>query len=370
MGLAVVWSALACSEPDAEPMQGTSGPLEATTSGGELADDSPADQCAGAPVVHAGRHTGTLRGHSSDRGGACGRGGPDAFVVVEVPRRVDVRLNARGVDFAPVVGARSARCEHAWSATQLLCTHGLEGWVLDVPAGGQILVSVGIDPDDPALASSPKPGYADPLDFVLEVELRNVLLEGERCTPTSRGRCVSGTRCLGEDAADTTGGLDEAPRCVALDGDFCASAIPMSLEPGTTAVTIDRDVLHTDAHAHSCGGARRPERVLALGLPGTLEPGAQLEVRTDAPDVTLALRGPGCAANEELACSPGSEHGSAVVLEDLLLVGSPNLFLFVELPQPAQHEMDTDDAGTGDDTSGTETGELTPLTIEIELSGG
>jgi hypothetical protein len=369
--LALAWGVCACSEPEAEePTESTTATDEDTTTGEVEDPQAPADQCAAAPRVSAGRHTGSLRGNTSDRGGACDRGGPDAFLVLDVPRRADVRLGARGVGFTPIVGARSARCEHDWSSTQLSCVQGLEGWVLDVPAGGTILVSVGIDPEDPALASSPRPGYADPLDFVLDIELRNVLLEGERCTPASHGRCVSGTACLVVvDDAGTTGGVSESPRCVGLVGDACASAIPVALALGTTMITIDADAVHTDVHAHSCGGSRRPERVLALELPSALEPSAQLDVRTDAPDVMLALRGPGCAADEELACASASDDGSAVAIEDL--VGSTNLFLFVELPRPAQEETTTDDdGGTSDDTGGSGSSEHTPLTVEIQLSGG
>jgi hypothetical protein len=357
-GLIVVWCLLACSESasDAEvDAEGTGEPDEATT--GSL-DASPADQCVAAPRVAAGRHPGSLRGNTSDRGGACGLGGPDAFVVLETPRRVDVRVAARGVGFSPVVGVRSSRCEHSWS-TQLSCTRDLEGWVLDVSAGSRLLVSVGISPDDPALSSSRPPGQADPLDFLLELELRNVLLEGEQCTPPSRGRCVTGTVCM---TGELEGESSASPRCVAIEGDTCASAIPVSLELGTTVITLDRTMVQTDAHAHSCGGARRPERVLRLALPALLESGAILEARTSAPDVLLALRGPGCAADEELGCGVDTKDGTAVTVDGLAGLGMPDLFLFVELPRPAHDE---DDASIGG-----ETGELAPLAIEVELSGG
>lgn len=371
-GLALSWGLLACSEPDAEA------PTESTSAGGDTGtttsapyDSSPSDRCAVAPIVGAGRHLGTLRDKLSDRGGACGRGGPDAFVVLDVPRRADVRVEARGVGFAPIVGVRPSRCELDWS-TELLCTQGLEGWVLDAPAGGTLLVSVGIGSDDPALGTSPEPGQSDPLDFVLDVSLRTVLLEGESCSPPSRGRCVSGTACLSaDDGWGTTGEVSEAepPRCVTIAGDTCATAWPLSLERGSTVITLDSDAAHTDAHAHTCGGLRRPERVLALALPVALEPGAHLEARTEAPDVALALRGPGCTTAEELACAPASEHGSVAVVEDLLALGSHDVFLFVELPRRAQADDGTGTAGY--DASGTaETGELPPLVVEVELWGG
>jgi hypothetical protein len=367
VGLAIWWSVIACSESETDAgtdvPSGTTGDAHGTTTDDEPLDHSPADQCAAAPRVGAGRYLGSLRDKSSDRGGACGLGGPDAFVTLEVPRRVDVRVRARGVDFDPVVGVRSPRCAHDWS-TQLLCTHGFEGWVLDVPAGGALLVSVGIAPDDPALASSAIAGVADPLDFRLDLELRNVLLEGERCTPASRGRCVSGTACVSEDPSASSDGTAESPRCLAIEGDTCASAIPLALELGTTVVTIDRNAVQTDAHAHSCGGARRPERVLHLGLPGDLEAGARLRARTLAPDVLLALRGPGCIIEEEIACSPGGEDGSVVVVEDLFAVRTSGPYLFVELPRVAPEET-----GTGDNPE-SEPGELAPLYVELELSGG
>ena len=344
------------------PVEGTDTGLDEGTDTGATFDSQAADQCVAAPSVRGGRHSGSLRNKTADRGGACGRGGPDAFVAVSVPRRADVQLSARGVGFVPVVGARS-RCELSWAATQLSCTQGVEGWALDMPAGSTLLVSVGIDPEDPALASTPEPGVADPLDFVLDVQMRAVLLEGEPCEPASRGRCVSGTACLPVEQGDGF----EVARCVALPGDTCASAIPVALERGTTMVIVEDDVVHTDAHVHTCGGARRPERVLALGLPTGLEPGAQLEVRTDAPDVVLALRGPGCAADQELACAADSAAGTLAVVEDLAAVGSPSLFLFVELPRSAQ----VDDDGTdGHETTTAGMGELPPLIIDIDLFDG
>jgi hypothetical protein len=361
---------VACSEPgsDDSPAGTSTGPQDDTDTSSAF-DSQPADQCVAAPLVRTGRHTGSLRGKTSDRNGACDRGGPDAFVLLDVPRRADVNLLARGVGFVPVVGARSPRCELGWSSTQHLCTQGLEGWVLDLPAGSTLLVSVGIDPGDPALASAPTPGLADPLDFVLDLELRNVLLEGEPCVPASRGRCVSGTACLAVDSHET-GGTAETPRCVAVAGDTCATAISVDLESGTTVLEIDRDDVQTDAHEHGCGGARRPERVLVLGLPPDLEPGAHLEVRAHAPDILLALRGPGCAADEELACAPDSADGSVAIIEDLLAVGSPNVFLFIEYPRPAHDDESTTSGGTdGDETTDSGTGELPPLIVEIELSG-
>jgi hypothetical protein len=57
-------------------------------------------------------------------------------------------------------------------------------------------------------------------------------------------------------------------------------------------------------------------------------PGGTLVASTTAPDVALAIRGPGCAASEAIACAPASDDGSTIET----IVGAGGAFVFVELP--------------------------------------
>ena len=81
------------------------------------------------------------------------------------------------------------------------------------------------------------------------------------------------------------------------------------------------------------------EAVYALELPATLPPGAQLTVSVDDPAVGLALRSPGCAATEEIACAgPGAQ--TSVTFPNADEAGSQGVapLLFVELPDPPAPE--------------------------------
>ena len=350
------------SEPtrDDDPApEGTAGDSEGSTGEVEVPSEVATDQCSKAPAIGAGRHFGTLRSKVSELDGACGLDGPDAFFRLEIPRRSDVWLQGFGVGFSPRVGVLPNTCSVDWTGRTLACTEGVGTWLLDVAVGSSLVVSVGIDPEHPVLGQgAPAQGY-DPLDFVLEVELRNVLDAGDPCEPASRGRCGSGTACqVPEPPADDP----EAPAgeavCTVLEGDTCQAAVPVVVEftgtPTVTTVEIDPSVLQTDAHHHSCGGARTRERVLRLQLPGDGAP--EIEVSADHPEVGLALRGPGCLPSHERGCV--DPVGSASLTG---VVTGAEAFLFVELPASASDEADTD----GGSSTGVPMGEEAPIVIDI-----
>ncbi len=302
--------------------------MEPDDDGGDSSTGDPSpgmgDVCEVAPRVEEGPYQATLRGLSSTLGGVCGNGGPEGFVRLMVPRRADVRLEAHGAAYSPIVGVLPG-CVGDWDDRSLLCTQGLPGWILDVAAGTELFVAVGIEPDHPAIATIPEDG-SDLLAFVLHVGLREVLTEGEMCAFEGLGRCESGTACIEDEAG--------VARCTALEGDTCASAEELSLSLGTTMQVIDPQAPHTDAHIHACGGARRIDQVFRLRAADALEPGGSVEISTTAPEIGLAVRGPGCLPGEEIACAPGDIDGAHVIVDDLsktLEVGG-SLFVFVEMP--------------------------------------
>ena len=301
----------------------------------------PTDLCDDAPSVPTGRTLGTLRGASPVLGGACGNGGPEVFVVIDVPRRSDVELTAFGMNFQPRIGVLREGCVGDWVDRALLCAPEGPGWVLDVAEGTALTVAVGIDPDDPAREIIPTEGN-EPLAFALDVRLRSVLEPGENCGG-GLGRCVSGSACL-------PGPDGDAPRCFELDGDTCQSADEQPISLGTQSLQIDRATLQTNAHEHSCAGARRPERVVRLRFDDDID-GQALRLRADDRDVALALRAPGCGLAEEIACAPDDDAGAQVSVADLgaALGGGDSAFLFVELPASG---------GDGDPS----------VTIEVELT--
>ena len=355
-GLVAVSVLLACGGDDGAPPDDGAVPFDPPTGGDEEGDTGPppiiageaTDICANAYSVGEGVHHGTLRARQSDLDGACGYGGPDAFFRLEVPRRSDVWLSARGVAYAPRVGVLGSPCAPAWRQQQLLCTEGVGGWVRDVAAGTSLVVSVGIAPDDPTIETAPPTEGADPLDFELTVQLRDVLDVGDLCAPVSRGRCGAGTGCL----PDAGGG---PATCQVLDADTCSTAQPLALAYGETELAIDRDTLQSDAHAHACGGDRHPERVYALSLP--ISDGAPtLTVRSGAPHVGFALRGSDCAPDSELACASPTPQPTAMTTSLPAAVGRPVL-LFVELPVPSDAPQE-----------GTEAGEEAPIVVTLELS--
>lgn len=340
-----------------------------TTGGGEGGDGSSTgqvyvpsneatDQCELAPEVGAGRHYGSLRGNAAELSGACGLGGPDGFFRLVVPRRSDVWLQGYGVGFVPRVGVLPHACTSEWASRTLLCTEGVGSWLLDVAAGSSLVVSVGIDEDHPLLDQPPPTEGPDPLDLALDVELRNVLEPGEPCLPPGVGRCGSGTACLPIPPED---GLPDAPPgpsvCTVLEGDTCETAVTVAVTTGAT-VEIDPAAPQTDAHAHSCGGARRRERVLRLELPGD-GPHA-VEARVDHPGVGLALRAPGCAVADERGCVDPDGPPAVLAVE----VSGDAAFLFVELPTVGDG---TDDGGSSSSSTGAdEPGEEAPIVVEIE----
>jgi hypothetical protein len=354
---------------------GDDGPMViSTTSGGGsstgdvyVPSEDATDQCELAPEIGAGRHYGSLRGDAAELGGACGLGGPDAFFRLVVPRRSDVWLQGYGVGFVPRVGVLPHTCTTDWASRTLLCTEGVGSWLLDVAAGSSLVVSVGVDEEDPVLDEPPPTEGSDPLELALDVELRNVLEPGEPCLPEGVGRCGSGTACLPAPPPEDDPEAPPGPAvCTVLEGDTCQTAAPVIVTTGVTLVEIDPATPQTDAHAHSCGGARRRERVLRLELPG-LGPHA-LEARVDHPGVGLALRAPGCLVEDERGCVDPDAPPPAVLAVE---VSGPVAFLFVELP-PVEDGTDdggqSSDDGSSSSTGGDEPGEEAPIVLEVERS--
>lgn len=337
-----------------------------TTSGGGGGDSSTGepyvpsqdatDQCGFAPVIGAGRHEGTLRGNASELGGACGLGGPDAFFRLEVPRRSDVRLQGQGVGFVPRVGVLPFTCSTDWIHRTLACTEGVGTWLADVAEGSSLVVSVGVDEDHPALDLPPPMQGPDPLAFVLDVELRNVLEAGDPCEPSGLGRCGTGTACLPTPPPDDEAEDEPGPAvCTTLPGDTCETALPWPVVAGVQTMEIDPSTPQTDAHRHSCGGARRLERVVRLMLP---QGGPRtLEVRSDRAEVGFAVRAPGCGPEDERGCVAPEEIAPAALSVEL---DGSDAFLFVELPPIPE---DADEEGS----SGGEVGEEAPIVLELEL---
>lgn len=352
--LAVLALTLACApSEDADPPMKTppeDDGADGEDDGGETdVDERPpgeaSDRCEGAPRVAEGRHYGTLRGNVSELAGACGMDGPDAFVRLDVTHRSDVFLEAFGVGFSPRVGVLPAGCSNDWNRRSLACTEGIGTWILDVAAGSSLVVSVGIDVDDPQLQLPPPGEGPDPLDFALDVALRPVLGVGERCEPPGRGRCGVGTACLVPDSEE---GAPVPPAiCTPVAADTCASAEPLVLTVGTTMVDVPRDQPHTDAHAHSCTGAHRPERVYEVTLPNSTQT-RQLTVNTEAPDVGLAVRTPGCTLQDERLCDDPDDDGARVTVE-VPAIADDRVFVFVELPP------------------GEPTGEEAPIALELRV---
>ncbi len=289
------------------------------SSGGERLEDGY-NVCLAAPAVSPGRFRGTLENKDSSGGGACGAGGPDVFVRIGVARRSDLRVFARGDGYEPRVGVFGNDCANPFEDAGLLCTQGVPGWVADVAPGTELYVSVGASPSE--LEQSPTGAYE------LEVETRRVLERGELCLPEDRGRCATGTVCASA--------IDGEPAvCVELAGDQCSDAISVDVDRGTTALSVEPEAVHSDAHAHACGGERTPERVYRLDLP-TLGLDASLRVEGERV-LALAARGPTCLPDEESACARDDEGlEPAFLLEGPLPTG---LYLFVELPEDRSSEQ-------------------------------
>ncbi|HWB77473.1 MAG TPA: hypothetical protein VG755_21045, partial [Nannocystaceae bacterium] len=272
-------------------------------------------------------------------------GGPEVFVRVATDERADLELMVEGSGFVPRLGVLGNACSADWASEGIACTRGLPATVLDVAAGGSVVVAIGVDPNDPVLALA---SSDHDMSFALDVKQRPVLEPGGRCGLPGLGRCESGSACALDD--------EGTKRCTVLDADTCATAEPFALAAmGPRTTMIDPSVPQTDAHAHSCTGARRPERVLALVLPAELPERAVLTATTTAGDVGIALRGPGCLPTDELACAAPSPSGAIASVDALAMKtgGAPSIYAFVELPVDP-----LDDAA----------GELAPFAVTFELA--
>ena len=305
----------------------------------------PSEDCAGAPAVAQGSFAGSLRGRTPDPviGGVCGGGGPDVFLRVEVPLRADLRVEARGNGFTPRVSLAPVGC---LSGPMLTC--GANGVVelADLEAGTMVNLAIGVDEETFAqLGELPLPDDGtDPLGFVVDVGMTRVLARGEACRPAARGRCAAGSLCLQQVlVADTEDpeDIDDADAvwsCTPLEGDHCIDPerVAVQLVDGDGTLIIDPDVPQSDAHHHSCTGEGTRERLLRLRLPGGLGVHSSLQIRTERPEIGLALRAPGCLASEETACAPPSPAGSQVTIAapDELQRAGVEPYLFVEMPEP------------------------------------
>lgn len=311
-------------------------PVDTSTGDAEL----EGDHCGAPLVVRDGHFVFEMRGASSELRNAC-KPGPELFFQVEIERRSDLEVHAVGAGLVPIVTVLES-CD---DAEPLACAEGLPVAVLDLAAGSAPIVAVSIANEDPALADE-----SDPLDVALDLRLRAVLGVDEECSPPGRGRCENGSACLA--------GEDGVQRCTRLTADTCATAEPHPLTLGESiSIEIDPATPQTDAHAHSCTGARRRDRVLALELPADMPAAASLHVSTTDADVGLAVRRGSCLLEDELACAQPSDGGAALFVDDMpaALSSDRTAFVFVELPI-----ADADPSGPG---------ELPPLVVAIELAG-
>ncbi|WAS95435.1 hypothetical protein [Nannocystis punicea] len=330
--LALTLAHAACNGPGAETTEG-GGPDDSSTSGVWAEAPAPADACDDALLVSHGRYFGNLRPMKVDAaiGGACGGGGPDGFLRVEVPVRADLRVAARGVGFTPVLSLAPDDC---LGGREIACATDAPLELRDLAGGTVLRLAVGVDPTVFSdLSEKPAPEDAlDPLSYELDIGLTRVLLAGEVCEPASRGRCVAGTLCM----AAAPG---EASECTTLPADTCSTALrtPVVLSEGQGALVVDPALPQTDAHAHSCGGAGLRERVLQLDLPA-VPPARALEITVSRPDVGLAVRTPGCLATDELACAAGTGGPARVVVDRLAARRAAGVapYLFIELPPDSE----------------------------------
>jgi hypothetical protein len=333
-------AALACRPGDDQ--QGSNGDDESSDGESETGEPSAlGGDCSTTELVLEVPNSldATLR-HAmpSEIGDSCGATGPVVFARVRVRGRVDLTLDVDGRAFEPKFAVLRPGCvaSQADDERLLACGGELPVTLFDIGPDVELLVAIGIAQDDPALALMPAPeGEPDPLDFELAFVQRAVLGEGERCGH-DQGRCEAGTVCL---VGEEDGG--EEARCRRPPADSCvAPGVLVLPDPGSSILlSIPPDEPHSDAHEHSCTGWRRPDRVDRLELPATLPSGAFLSVRADDPRVGLALRGPSCASEDELACTP-SDTGSETVLVwggdgelAALAQASEAPLLFVELPR-------------------------------------
>lgn len=349
--------AASCREPEPDgPADAGSedGSSESETGGPIAAGDACDDSLSlDAPTTL----TATLRHASAATlGQGCGATGPVVFARVRLASRVDLTLGARGRGFTPTLGVQLPGCVSALDDPDrlLACADALPVTLFDVGPESELLVTVGVAADDPVLERTIPEDAGDPLDFELDLDVRPVLGEGQRCSP-DLGRCEAGTVCL---PADEDGVVVE--RCRRPPADSCVAPGELVLAgPGEPVeLTIPPEEPHSDAHTHACTGWRRPERVERLVLPATLPPEATLELHADDPRVGLALRSPSCAPEHALACAPANASvdgttlswGGVGELGAIAESGAP-LLLFIELPRS---DLGTDPPGT--------------ITVEIEIA--
>jgi len=335
------------AEPEGPPMKTkdtegtTDAPMDTSTGPAEV----EGDHCESPLVVGAGRHTGTLVGAQSELRSLCGKTGPELFFQLAIDRRSDLEVEAVGAGFVPIAGVLQS-CDDDDADAVLGCVEGLPMHVLDLAAGSAPIVALMLDHEDPALT-----GDASGVEFALDLRLRAVLGPGEECSPPGRGRCESGTACLPD--------ADEVERCTVLAADTCATAEPHVLALGESlAIPIDVATPQTDAHAHSCTGARRRDRVLRIEVPADMPAVTTLRIATADADVGLAVRRASCLAVAELACGEPGDAGVELVVDDVATaLGSDRAaYVFVELP----------------DATEIDPGELPPqppLMVAIELVG-
>jgi hypothetical protein len=291
------WVASGCGVGTAEPPATDEGGDDET--GGQADPGEPDPQfvvdCEDAPFMRTGTSQSTLAFIEGVGDGSCGQGGPVVYAALRPEIRADVIIESSGAEYEPRVALLDAVCEP--EAEPLACAKGVPLVLADIAAGTELRLAVGIDSDDPALADeAPVAALAFRVDYVL----RPVWAAGELCT--GLGRCEAGTACV-----ESPEGV---PRCTALAADTCASAEAVMLPPvvGEEAMlTIPADARHTDAHTHSCTGDRTAERVLRLRLSGALPGGAAVEISSDDPGASLAVRVGGCEPQAEVGCAAPAE---------------------------------------------------------------
>ncbi|PRP96312.1 hypothetical protein [Enhygromyxa salina] len=311
---------------------------------------APGDTCDAAVLVKApttvtsSLRDATVSSLGSEFGSSCGASGPVVYLRLEIEARVDLTIHARGRAYTPRVAVQLPGCVSAQDDPDRLlgCVDGpVPQTFMDLGPGAELLVTVGISADDPALElAAAEPGEPDPLDFELDFDLRAVLGEGQACG-SGQGRCEAGTVCLASD----DGGF-EVERCHRPPADSCVEPGQLAIpdpgpDPGAgVTIMIDPDEAHSDAHEHSCTGWRRPDRVEQLLLPAVLPVDATLVVRADDPRVGLALRDPSCLPELELVCSPAQPGAAQTLLQwggdgelSAMAEAGQAPLLFIELPR-------------------------------------
>lgn len=300
-------------------MQPSREPAAVDTTGNPVADEDDGsssggdevwrDACEDAVAVVGGRFVATLRGATS-QGGACGNEGPETFFAVDVPVRADVEVVARGLGFEPIVGVLGGRCSAAWDEALLCGTGG--GFVSNVRAGVRLIIAVGIDPDAEVLQAEPgDTDEPDPLEIEVTVLIHPLRPEGSPCV-IGQTRCEPGTTC-----AEASDGL----RCIAPIADTCATAVAIDADTAELP-QLTGDVPATDAHRHTCGGARIRERVFRLTPPQDRTDGGYVLGLTAGTNTLIAVRGESCLFRDELACGRGSVN--------VALDGGSAVYVFVE----------------------------------------